>query len=60
MPTPPHENETQDKFISRCVSYLRDEGKSQEQALGQCFGLWNQRHKTNESVKKRIRKSGKR
>jgi len=41
MPTP-RENEEKSDFISRCVKEVMDEGKSQEQALGQCYGVWRQ------------------
>jgi hypothetical protein len=43
MPEGPKKGEEKSAFISRCVSYLvRKEGKSQQQALGQCYGMWNQ------------------
>ncbi|KKK65921.1 hypothetical protein LCGC14_2969280 [marine sediment metagenome] len=43
MPTPPHKGESKNSFISRCVSYLvKRENKTQDQALGQCYGMWRQ------------------
>jgi len=45
MPRPkyPRENEDKNNYISRCVKYLMDkEGKSQKQALGQCYGMWRE------------------
>ena len=38
----PSGGETRDEFISRCVSYVMAEGKSQDEALGQCYGMWEQ------------------
>ena len=37
--------ETQKEWIARCVPYLMEkEGKTREQALGQCYGMWRQKH----------------
>jgi len=37
--------ETEKEWIPRCVSYLRTkEGKTKEQALGKCYGMWKQKH----------------
>ncbi|MFH1781852.1 MAG: hypothetical protein ABH835_04545 [Patescibacteria group bacterium] len=49
MPTP-SEKELKDKkgqgaFISRCVVVVMKEGKTQKQALGQCFGMYKQAKK---------------
>lgn len=38
----PNAGETRDDFISRCVSYVMKEGKTQDEALGQCYGMWEQ------------------
>jgi len=41
MPVPtPRKDEEQDAFISRCVSFLVDEGTEQEQAVAICFDKW--------------------
>ena len=40
MPEPPKKGESERVFISRCIRYLRNEGKTQEQAAGQCYGIW--------------------
>jgi hypothetical protein len=36
----PQPGETQDDFIGRCVPVLIGEGKTQDQALGACYGMW--------------------
>lgn len=41
MPNP-GKTEKKSEFISRCVPMLMDEGKTQDQALGQCYGVWKQ------------------
>uniref|UniRef100_A0A6M3K0T5 Uncharacterized protein n=1 Tax=viral metagenome TaxID=1070528 RepID=A0A6M3K0T5_9ZZZZ len=58
MPAPPHKGETQDSFISRCMSHLiTKEGKSKDQAAGQCFGMYKQAHKINTKASKALRKA---
>jgi len=41
MPVPkyPKPNEERNDYISRCVESIMKEGKTREQALGQCFGM---------------------
>lgn len=41
MPTP-HEAESKSDYISRCVKEVMGEGKTQEQAVGQCDGMWRE------------------
>ena len=36
----PNPNETEDEFISRCVSVLINEGKDNEQAVAICYSMW--------------------
>jgi hypothetical protein len=36
----PSASETKDEFISRCIPYVIKEGKTPEQAAGQCYGMW--------------------
>ena len=43
MPTP-NDNETREEFISRCIPYVMDEGKTRDQAMGMCYGIWKQHH----------------
>ncbi len=52
MPTPlyPKKGEKEKDYISRCVSALRKEGKSQKEAVGQCYGMFN--YGRNELIKK--------
>ena len=38
----PNSGESQDEFIGRCVKYVMAEGETQENALGKCYGLWEQ------------------
>ena len=39
----PNAGEDKDTFIARCVSVVRNEGKTEDQALGQCYGMWENR-----------------
>jgi len=39
----PGENETEDDFISRCILYVVNEGKDQEQAASICYSKWENR-----------------
>jgi hypothetical protein len=43
MPTP-SEGEKQSDFIGRCVRQVMGEGKQQQAALGECYGIWRQHH----------------
>ena len=50
----PKKGEKKNHYISRCVSMVMGEGKTQDQALGQCYGMWKQYKKesvSNESIK---------
>jgi len=40
----PREGEQQSAYISRCVKQVMGEGKDQKAALGQCYGMWRQKH----------------
>jgi len=56
MPIPkyPKKGESNQEYISRCVSYLiKHEGKTQKQALGQCFGMLRQKRGEKAAPKKR-------
>lgn len=48
----PNPNESKSAYISRCISQVVGEGKTQEQAAGQCYGMWR-------SHRKAARKRGK-
>lgn len=39
----PRPGESEDDFMGRCIPKLRGEGKSQDQALGACYGMWKNR-----------------
>jgi hypothetical protein len=43
----PRDGEKQTAFISRCVKQVMGEGKEQKAALGECYGIWRQKHPTN-------------
>lgn len=36
----PSAGETKDEFISRCIAYVIKEGKTEDEAAGQCYGMW--------------------
>jgi len=36
----PNKNETESEYIGRCVRVVMGEGKSRQQALGKCYGMW--------------------
>ncbi len=38
----PNKGESSKDYISRCVKMVMSEGKTQQQALGQCYGLLRQ------------------
>lgn len=40
----PGPTEDKDTFISRCIAYVRNEGKTQDEAAGQCYGMWENRN----------------
>jgi hypothetical protein len=42
----PKKGETEKDFVGRCVPIVMSEGKTQEQALGQCYGMYRGSMKT--------------
>jgi hypothetical protein len=36
----PRAGEDKSAFISRCIAYVRNEGKSEREAAGKCYGMW--------------------
>ncbi len=50
MPVP-NKNEQKDKFISRCIPIVINEGttKDSKQAAAICFSIWKQHHKNAKS-----------
>ena len=36
----PNPGESKNDYISRCIPYVLNEGASQEQAAGKCYGMW--------------------
>jgi len=57
----PGKGEKSSDFISRCVRQVIGEGKTQKQALGQCYGMLRQhrgkqvlRKRTATAIRKRI------
>lgn len=48
MPIPkPRKGENKDKFMGRCVSFLKNEGKPQEQCVAICFSQWEHKSKAS-------------
>jgi len=45
----PSPGESEDDFISRCIPYLIGEGKTQEEAAGACYGMWESGFSKNEN-----------
>lgn len=44
MPIPePKEDEEKDEFISRCMRFLIEEGRTREQAAGICYTQWKEK-----------------
>jgi hypothetical protein len=42
----PKPNESQKAYVSRCIAHLvKNEGKTQKQAAGQCYGMYDQMKK---------------
>lgn len=52
MPSPPKHGETKREFIDRCIPYLIREGKTKEQASGQCYRMWDSHSKKKAKNKK--------
>jgi hypothetical protein len=44
MPVP-DKGETREHFIDRCIPMIVKEGKTQKQAEGECYGIWDEHHK---------------
>lgn len=42
--------QSKNSFISECVQKVMKEGKSQKEALGQCYGMWEQKKKKSKAV----------
>ena len=38
----PSKGEDENEFIPRCIKYIVDEGKEQEQAVAICYSIWEQ------------------
>lgn len=45
MPIKPGKNETQDEFISRCISEEVSGGMEQAQAVAVCYSKWKDRRR---------------
>lgn len=44
MPTP-KKNESQSDYVSRCVPQVVGEGRTQDQAVGKCYGMYKSKKK---------------
>lgn len=47
MPTP-KKNEKKKDFIKRCIPYVMDEGRKQDQATAICYSIWDESKKGKE------------
>jgi len=57
MPSPPRQGESQSAFIGRCISYLiKREGKTRDQAAGQCYGMWRSKDSRKRKAVKQKKK----
>lgn len=45
MPIKPRKNETQDEFLSRCISEEVKNGHEQSQAVAMCYSKWKERRR---------------
>lgn len=47
MPTPePKPDEEKQEFISRCIETERNNGMSQDEAVGMCYDIWERSKKS--------------
>jgi hypothetical protein len=48
IPDPPRKNETQQAFISRCISFMtkNNEGRTPTQRAAVCYQMWRDRNKS--------------
>lgn len=56
MPNPA-DYKDEESFVHACVRIVMKEGKTQDEALGQCYGMWRDHKKKNgepETFKARI------
>ncbi len=44
----PEKGEEKEHYISRCIAQVTGEGRTQEQAAGQCYGMWEEHLKALE------------
>ena len=52
MPIPkPRSGESQSKFISRCMSFLNDEGTTGDEATAMCYSQWERAKKEEDPVR---------
>lgn len=63
MPKPKTGEQKKD-FINRCVGVLIKEGKSTEQSVAECYGLWDEKLddnilRTYQKIYKKIEQNGK-
>jgi two-component SAPR family response regulator len=51
----PRKGEKMERFVNRCIPRVIEEGKSREQAAGQCYGMWDY---AQEKRKRRCKNEG--
>jgi hypothetical protein len=54
----PISGETEDNFMSRCVSFMIDEGEEQEQAVDICSTQWSHIKTKDRLISDKIKKIG--
>ena len=47
----PQKGEDKSSYISRCVKQVMAEGKTQDQALGKCYGMWENKSRGHKIAK---------
>ncbi len=54
MPIPkPKPDETEEEFISRCMSAISDEYDEEDQAIAVCFTTWREREKSMDNIERK-------
>ncbi len=48
--------ESKNDFISRCIPIVKGEGKTQKQAVGQCYGMWKHAKGVKDKIIKKLNK----
>lgn len=52
----PAKGESRQKFVNRCIPQVIEEGKTKEQAAGQCYGMWDYAQARQQETRRRNKK----